>query len=364
MLNLDEGGTLRPRRVRWTDTAAVPVLVGAGAGFIEFDEFHGEGLRVLAFQHLCACYFEDGVGFLRRTGLTNNPYSREYVSKERGLLGKFAVCRVSGDQHFGIFTDGFFFFSSSGVWTEAGTLNIKVGVAESWTRTFFRLLNAEEKNRIQVSFNKAVSRIRISFPLGTEEDTNATWNYDMATDTMWPDEKYTPTCWGEAAQLVAAGVPWGGMVGNWANVLGTWGSYAPIYGDRAVIHGTWDGLVFLHSPSLYTRDENSITWYFTTHLFSATDVYSIKSTERITVEHANFETDTLAAFGFRNEKGDGLVAGVNMNANLTGPVAATSIHPSVNGYKIQIVGYGSDPVILYSFQTSFLPSVVPNKDTS
>lgn len=370
-LNTQEGdglGNLIPytRRVRWTDAANTPVLVGAGAGALDFDELTGLGLRVLAFEDVCACYFEDGVGVLRRIGLTNNPFKREYYSKERGLLGKFAVCRISGDRHFGVFTDGFFFLNSNGVWTEAGALNTNLGVVRKWTRTFFRTVNADLKDQIKVNYDEYTSRVHITFPLATESqepETNfSTWIYDLHTDTMWPDEAYAPTCWGQGAAILANAIEWGDAPGTWAGQGDlTWGDFGTIYGDRATLHGTVDGLIFFHTPALFTRDGEEVSWNLYSHLQSLEDPHTVKATDRLLVEHNQVSDPKNIAVGFRNDEHDTDLDTIALDVGVGGTKVVTVAHARINGYSIGTVASGTGPIRLWSFQATFRPSGIPNK---
>jgi hypothetical protein len=375
MLHTIEGGDLFNKRARWTNVSTTPDLTSAGAGFIDFVEFKGDGLRVLSFQDVTACYFEDGVGFLWRTDNSTNPYNRTYLTKERGLLGTHAVCRITNDLHFGIFEDGWFFLSAGGSWQEAGTLDIGSGRATKWSREFYNLLKVEERDTITVNFDKFTRRIHISFPttnediydegVGADVTAYAVWVYDMDTDSVWPDDPYNAVCWGEATAQLAAGMPWADFPGTWANAEGAWGDYSPVFGNRASIHGSESGVIYLHSPLYYTRDEEEPVWSITTHTDIFKDQYSLKTSDRLLLQHGQINpgADATGEFEAYVRTVDGVIEGDTINMKLGGTGRTTTIiHPEVSSYAMGTYMTGIGPIKLYDWQLTMKPSVVPNKE--
>lgn len=351
-----------PRRVRWTGLATPLSLTGVGAGFIDFAEFRGDGLRVLAFQDLVACYFQDGVGSLRRTERPNRPFQREYISKERGLLSTFSVVRVTSDLHFGLFTDGWFFLSSSGQWTEVGTVSTKFGMVRKWARTFYSLLDIPNKHKIAISFDQYTHRIRITFPLAAGGD--ATWIYDMKADAVWPDDPYTAVCWGEASAVLAESVPWLPDMGgtSWADVEGIWADFGTVFGDRSVLHGTEDGLVLLHSPLMASRDGVEVTWSVRSHRQFLRDLGADRVADGIVLEHGVLTEDSSISVGFLNNRGDTVTELVQLNTGGMESRAATAVHPSTDGYGIGTVMSGVGPVRLWNWRIDFRPGDVQLKE--
>lgn len=359
----------QPKRVRWTDLGSPPSLTAAGAGFIDFDEFIGDGLRVLSFQNRVACYFQDGVGVLERTNTSTYPFRRDYWSKERGLIGTFAVVRIDKDRHFGIFTDGWFFLSANGQWTEAGTVSTGMGLIRKWTRTFFSLLDSTRKDDVVVNFDKFTNRIQICFPLaggGQEEEATefATWVYDMKTDTVWPDDPYTVDCWGEASALWGDLVPWlpdmGGI--TWQDVEGVWSDYGIHYGERATVHGTEYGLVLLHTPLLTTRDEADVEWWLRSHLQYLDDAGTEKVADGITLEYGTQVNSHTITAGFRNDNGGLSSENIDVASGSGGTRSSSVVHPSVSGYSIGTVFAGVGAIRLWNWFLEFRPTETPLKE--
>jgi hypothetical protein len=368
MLHTVENGNLYNKRARWTNISTTPDLTSAGAGFIDFVEFKGDGLRILSFQDTVACYFEDGVGFLWRTDNTTNPFNRTYVTKERGLIGTHAVCRINEDLHFGIFEDGWFFLSAGGAWQEAGMFDTGAGKATKWSRKFYSLLNVEERDTTVVNYDKFTRRIHVSFPTtGGSEDEVAyvVWVYDLDTDSVWPDDPYTVVCYGEVTAQLAAGVAWGDFLGTWAAATGVWGDYSPVYGNRATAHGSEDGVVYYHSPGLWTRDGEEAAWRITTHTDVFQDQYSVKSSDRILVQHGQIDPLSAASGTFTASARtvDGTLAGDTIDMKLGGTGRTTTvIHPEISSYALGTEMSGSGPIQIYDWQLTMKPSLVPDKE--
>ena len=373
-LNTEEDGENHFRRVRWTalslidDGATPPIavaprtpsLTNVGSGFIDLNEFNGEGLRVLKFEDRAALYFTDGVALLERTWNPTNPFNRQYLTKERGLLGTFAVTRISGDAHFGIFTDGWYYLLANGQWVEAGTLKGEGISARKWAHTFYQLINDDRANEIVVSFDSYYHYVRISFPSGEDEST--TWIYDTKTDTVWPDDPYEAVIWGSGNSLLQASVVWGAAVGTWGTFTGRWMDLDATYGDKVPLHGTDDGVIFLHSPTATQRDGEDVSWSFLTHLQDYNDPYSKKTGDRIAINHITSIVDSSVAIGFRNEEGTQVTNSFNLNVDETGATAVSAIHAVVTGDSLAITGAGFGPVEFYSFQPSIRATFSPAKD--
>lgn len=256
-------GTAHPQRFRFgiigpsTLVGGQPqMMAGQGSGFIDLHEFGGEGLRCETLGNLCACYFSDGVAFMRRTLNSSAPFTREYVTKRRGALGTFSVANIARGVHFIISTDGWFFLDATGRWTELGLMRTGGRVLRKWMDTFYALLNYEHRNRVVCEFDRLRRFVSIAFPslLSADGSPDQVWHYDVDSDRVWTDS-YHVNCWGQFDDIIAAGTAWQDMVGSWADQgPAAWRDFAGQTGLYRIIHGTETGEVFRHSSSLFTRD--------------------------------------------------------------------------------------------------------------
>ncbi len=364
-LNTGESGEERTKRCRWTTIATTPALTGAGSGFIDMNELQGDGLRVLKFEDLAAAYFEDGVVLLRRTGNRTNPFNIQYLTKERGLMGTFAVTRLSSDLHFGIFSDGWFFLNSQGQWTEAGLVTIGDIKVQKWSRTFYNILDTSRKNETVVSHDQYTDRIRIAFPL--TDGTNTVWVYDRKADTVWPADPYEVTIWGDAVSTVQEAIAWSDFpIGDlWSTTGGDWADYGAILGERVVLHGTEDGLVLLHSQAHVARDGDQPTWIFRTHKQSGLNARTLKTTDTLAIDHqVRGESSSVSAF-FTSQSTTVVSENFDLQTeNGSAGFRDTSVvHGTLTDMSIGFGVSGVGEVKFYSFQPEFRTETTDKKSS-
>ncbi len=256
---LEGGGNARvTNRIRWTTTGGSAVLTpsSTGAGFIDAQEL-GEGYRVMRLGPVLACYFDDGVAFLRRTGRATEAYSIEYVSQTRGLLGPQTVVDIGGGTHFGLFTDGWFKLHATGEWEEVGLRTIGDKQVSKWRTEFYDQFNLEGRHRAAIYFDDLNQVVYISASFGDNTTNSQLWYYDMNTDTAWPDNTYVtahiPNCWGNGVDQDATRT-WADSTNSWAGTTASWGSFATRVSRFDPTHGTETGLIFRHDTGLVQRD--------------------------------------------------------------------------------------------------------------
>ena len=373
-LNTNEVGEERYRRFRWTalgNTVAEPFIAtidGVGSGFFDLDEFNGQGLRVLKFKDRAALYFADGVAIVNRTWNVANPFNRQYVSKERGLLGTFAVTRLSNDVHFGVFSDGWYMFDSTGQWHELGTMNIQQGTANKFKRTFYSQIDLTRANEVVVDFDEFVNRVRVAFPITTGNDGadgftgHTVWIYDVDTDTVWPDQPYNPVIWGNGFSGLTEHYPWNDPLFTdlpemlWSEAAGRWIDYSASYGTKATLHGDEYGFIYIHIPNVITRDDGNTTqivhWNFQTHQQAYNNIHSTKTGDRITVRHGTLANDKNISFGYRNETGAEVSESIQLNLDVGGATAVSTVHPTLLGDTLAVIAAGRSAVEIFSFQTT------------
>ena len=275
--NTRENSVAYPSRVRWTNVSASPTLDEGtvGTGFTTLDDLEGEGLRLLKLGNVLACYFDKGVALLQPTILPTAAFARQFVSHDRGLLSTHSAVNLGSGVHFGIFNDGWFFFESTGRWTERGIRNVGGRRYHAFKDEFYNSLNFNSRSRVTCALDRNRRFIRIAFPtaVGDTEDATApdtVWIYDVDTDTVWPDEYNTnqPNCWGEYEDLTAD-QSWDSFSGDlWKdNDDIRWGEYGSRAGKFRQTHGTTDGLVFRHAGDATERlkDGQTSSWLWQGH---------------------------------------------------------------------------------------------------
>lgn len=287
-LNVSVGGTRKLTRLIWTNKAAAPSFstANAGAGDADFDEVKGQGLRVMNLGRLVALYFDTAVVLLSRTGILVDPFRRFYSSHDRGLLSTHSVVNLGSGLHFGLFSDGWFFLDESGQWREAG-LRARDGVSfHKWHRTFYELLDWQNRDRVVCGYDPVNRHIKIAFPSKGNSSPDQVWCYDLMGDRLWVDNTYgtnTPNCWGLFQEEAVTGEAWSAITSTWASEGRTWDSLESTRGRIRVIHGTTDGLVFLHSPNLVTRDSTLPTYSYTSPQLGTSD--SIQNARKLIVSY-------------------------------------------------------------------------------
>lgn len=279
-LGTSENGVSYPQRVcwtagSWTNLASATGVwnnhIDGGAGSMDLVEFQGKGLRILPQGQRVVAYFDDGVAVLQPTGRTTPTFVREYVTKQRGLLGKDSVVDLGAGNHFGIFTDGFWFFTEQGEWREAGVTQMEGSRIRKWTDLFFNQLDRTQANRITMGYDRERQLIYIGFPKSNSGSvTDQCWVYEIGADRMWPQRYQVGGGLGGASQYPFA----------WGWLRSTEG---PTSVKMALTHGSQNGFVWEHVPDLYTRDAASVGWYYQSSAYDYSDPYALKTllTDRI-----------------------------------------------------------------------------------
>lgn len=272
-----EGGTYFPARWRWTSKGANGAFdpSATGSGFADLNEFGGEAVAVRPIGPKIALYLNNGTMLARRTGITTDPFARDYTFYGRGLLGTKSVVDLGDGTHFGLFTDGWFRFSYNGQWEQRGLTDKNY---YKWRQEFYNTLNWAQRKRVVCEYDENDHWVYIAFPTagsGTNGPTEV-WIYDLMRDTVWPMTTLgtqTPNVFGKWTEEVVAGATWGGSTGTWGGTSGSWGSLEGQVGRKRIVHGTGTatdvgGMIYQHLPSLVTRDGSLPTYLYSLVPFS------------------------------------------------------------------------------------------------
>jgi hypothetical protein len=278
-LNTDEAGTAYPFRLRYSaEGTADPDPAEAGSGYYEFVEFNRPGLKVRPIGGKVACYFGDGMAFLRPTGIPGDAFTLDYLTKERGLMSKGSVIPVADDVHFGIFTDGFWLVNSVGQWRRVGAVNVGGQSFDKFWATFISELAVGQRHRIAITYDAVRRMVRIAYPTTSEAENKNVVNITLneGDDVAWRDFYTSPvTAWGRWATLIRSATTWADLDAagtTWAELFtsGTlWSDFLAAYGTSTVIQANDAGYVFQRDPVLFTQNGVTPAWLLDFHPLNA-----------------------------------------------------------------------------------------------
>jgi hypothetical protein len=358
-LNTIENGTHYRWRLRRTGlNTADPDTAVDGSGFMDFRDFTEDGYRVEGLGNLLACYFGDGVAVVRRSGNPVAPYERQILTTKRGLLSTHSLANMGDGTHFGLFTDGWHFLNSSGQFAEAGLAEFNGVPTYKWKHTFLDRLDMDYRERIFLYYDQINRWIWMSLPLDGAANNQETWIYDPHGDRVFPAP--IPLTYMTAVnEQIKTGVTIGGLPaesvdGTIGGLTGTIGSYGAKYGTKAIIHGTHNGLVMMHDPSLSTqinlnsREAEQPAYLYRTVLTSVGKPRTLKTAQRLTMECINSGgTDpTFQVFGNTGQSESG-VAPITGN---TGDAVAAFRHFRFSSSQMGFQVSGRGPVQARSFE--------------
>ncbi len=311
-LNTSEANVRRQNRLRRTAKfTANPDPSIVGAGFFDFTEFAGEGLRIETLGDVLAVYFSDGVAFMRPTGVPTSPDEPQIISTERGLLGTHAVVPIGRNVHFGIFTDGWWLLDASGRWQELGIVNLNGKIVPKWRQTFYGDLPADNRHRLYCYYDQPANLIYIARPTRNSPEPEEVWIYDPTSDRCFI-ENYDVTCFGSFTPLTQAAITIDALPGTIDSLEGTIDSFGAIAGfPKARIHGDQFGFVYSHSrdaegfhgPEIVGSGTPTVqdpSWLFSMGLRSPAGMRNLSTLDRVSIEyfnHANPNSVSVQAFG-------------------------------------------------------------------
>lgn len=365
-LNTSESGTLFANRLRYTTTGASPSLSGTGAGFIDFDEVQGEGVAVRKLGNRVAAYFRRGIVLLRETGsLTPSPIARDYVAKERGLLGTFAVCEIARGLHFGIFNDGWFFLNEDGLMTQCGMFYVGDRAYSKWRDDFYGRLNHEEAHRIQVAYNSRRHQVYVLWPSSGQSDLDEYWVYDINTDTAWPISSSFAGKQPNVLSFLAVQddtETWNSITETWESETRIWDELTSAEGASTIVVGTRDGLVLGEDSSVYAVDGTVPSYEFLSARSDLDLPSVVKEFERLDVHYEirigmsapniNFIFDTDAGTG---EAPRQVLVTKQQLAGATGSRVVQYATSRLTGHTLSWGVSGQAPVMIHKVIASIVP---------
>lgn len=354
--NTSENGVRYPRRLRRTAIGnADPDPANDGSGAIDLEGFSGEGLRVESLGSVLACYMEDGVAFIRRTGQSASPYIVQEVTNTRGLLSTHSLCNLGGGIHFGLFTDGWFYLTENGEFREVGLANVDGVSTHKWMDTFFNRLNMNLRARIDVRYDHRNRWIWMTLPLDEETENNEVWVYDMQGDRLFT-RAISATKFGATNVQLRAAQTVDSLSGSIDDLLGSVDSYGAAFGVTQMIHGSRTGHVYVHDKDSHLEVNvisgalQSPGWDYTTVLTGHDYPQELKSAREVFVESYVYSqlsfTSTL-----QDESGRTSSVSLVPSASDVGSVATLVGAHRFAGAQLQHTLSGNAPFGMRSFRT-------------
>lgn len=345
--NLDPGASPfvnQPRRVRWSAIGhpflldpgyenSTGTIFGVGAGFMDLDEWEGEGVRIEVMGRTAvACYLDTGVAFLRRTGRPEQAFEREIISQDRGLLATRALVNIGQGIHFGIFTDGWFFLDESGQWREVGLAQTERQSVYKWKETFYEQLIRGQVHKLAVAYDPLRKMIQVAWcaadvPTGGDADElNTVWYYDLTSDRVYENtytEDYaddmTPRAWAVIPPDIHEPNV---LAGTDAGVVA---EYLAQANERIVVHGDATGRCFAQDVLFHQYNQENIAWDFELKDTAfGLDPFVMKTVDRMWFEYETVPNDLGSSAG---APADANPACVSFNVTVT-PDNGTPVGPT------------------------------------
>ena len=298
--NTIEASTQHRQRIRRTALfTADPLETSPGAGAFDIRDFSGDLLRLEKLGDLMAAYFEDGVAFIRLSGIATSPDAVQLLREKRGLLGTHAMTSVGNQEHFGIFDDGWFFLDPSGRWTEIGMMNIDGVQTSKWKDYFYDNVDKDFRHRVVVAYDGRFIRIAWTKNATADPDNQEVWIFDPRGNRVFRDA-YPVTVWGINSINVQAATLWSDSgFGTWSGEATTWSSHAAKFGLKNLTHGTTSGHLVIHNYDSFTQfntanslDENP-PFLLEGVMSSGGDPTILKTAIKLWMEHIHTGSDSV-----------------------------------------------------------------------
>lgn len=323
-----------------------PALVGSG--FKDFDQFSGQGVKCKKLGDVLACYFEDGVAFVRRTGVPTAPNEFQTLNERRGLLSNSGLVSISDNEHFGVFDDGWWILDASGRWREAGVVSVNGKQIEKWRSFFDQTFNrALSAHRLNIHYDELHNWVRILIPTGAPvDDVRQEWIYDLDSDRLWTDQIATGVnCFGDLTITTDVAQTWATTTDLWSTIIGSWGSFE-VASAKRLCHGDPRGIVFFHDDDFITREGAQPAWAYISMITDFDRPLSLKTSQRLVMEHINAENDTDVSLRVLDARGASAGENKPLDVGSPGRTALAQAHARVEGQHLGVQVSGVGPVII------------------
>jgi hypothetical protein len=329
--NLNEDNVLYKHRLRWCAPGNTTVDIDVntlGAGFLDLERIDGGILRIETIGDYLAIYAEDAIAFASRTGISTLPIRVDYLSEERGVLSTHCVAELGSGEHFLVATDGWFILDSSGRMRELGLSDVGGRLTRRWIRTFYDSFNYEQRHTLNTVYDLRNRRVKVAWSDNDAEDNvpNRIWNYDLDTDRVWEDAYI-----GNEPITMAIFEGFTDQT-TWATATTDWENYAPqqwdvrdAVGSPRIVHGTPDGLIFEHSPSLATRDGERFIVSATSHKSNFGDTAALQFTDKMWIEYISTGSSDGISFSIDYDDAS-ITQSVKLNKSNSGTNQSTFIN--------------------------------------
>lgn len=315
-LNTSEAGSRLQRRLRWTPKFSCdpdPALATAvGAGFYDFPEFQGEGLRIETLGDLLGVYFSDGIAFMRATGVATAPHEPQILATERGLLSPHGMCAMGRNTHFLITTDGWWVLDQSGRFQELGIVNLNGKVIPKWRQSFYDDIPPNQRHRLYCYYDQPNNLVYIARPTFSQPEPREVWIYDPTSDRVFL-ENYPITCFGTFSATLQSGTVIDNLLGTINAQTGVIDSTGPIAGfPKSRVHGDSTGFVYVHRRDITGYDSatntpvvQNPTWSFSVGSRSPGTFRNQVTVDRVSLEYFNHQNTNTVSIQVRGPSADG-----------------------------------------------------------
>lgn len=284
-LDTTENSVHFPNRLRYTTRGGGASLSGLGSGFFDNPEAGSTGVSVRKLGAVVAAYFRSAVAFFWETGDVNNPLRREYVTTERGLIGRHAVADLGGGEHFGIFTDGWFILREDKSFVELGQREVDGARFPKWHEYFYGRVNTEHFDRIFAEYDSQRRGVWVLWADADGASPNQLWFYDIRTDTVWPQQlPGYPNVLGTFASI-SDSIGFDEIIGSYPDVTVSYQQLEVREGMPLIAYGAPNGLVFIQSLATYTIDGIAPPYLYRTHRMPLGQPGLMKSPDTLYLSH-------------------------------------------------------------------------------
>lgn len=352
----------RRNRLRWSARGTADPTPTVGASSLDLDNFSGQGVKIRRLGNVMACYLQDGVAIISQTGQAAAPYGVQSLDERRGLLSTHGLVSISDNEHFGVFDDGWWILDSSGRWRECGVVSMNGTPVRKWKSFFYSVFNRTVSHRLQCYYEEAHNWIRMAVPVnGNDARVTEEWIYDIESDRVWKD-RYNQglSTWGditlrsdETTTLI-----WSDASMRWDEIEGSWASFGSSIGEQRMCHGDELGFVFFHDDTIITRDGEDPLWSYETAPSSLSGSLSIKTGDRLSMEHVSAGNPAGASLAVTTGSGTSALQVKSLDLGDPGDSVRTQSFHHISDERLGFSVSGSGPISIRSFTLDYVEDEV------
>jgi hypothetical protein len=224
---------------------------------------------------------------------------------------------------------------------------------EKWKTTFYSLLDMDNRHRIQMGYDKPNNLVRITFPVAGS-DVQPTWIYDPDSDRVWLDQyQNSPTCFGAYNTPAGTAQTIDGAAGSIDDFPGSYDDYTVTFSLERFVHGTVNGLVMIYQRGSTTQDTLPINYRYETVTSGLGNQRTLKTTDRVVVEHLNTDNSTGMTVEVINSVGGSQSGIVALDTRNLGQVELANQYSRLTSERLGVRLSGTGPVRILGFELDY-----------